>query len=61
MPKKYCKKCKILVDEDKCPQCGDNDLSTNTQGRLVVIDANKSIVAKKLDRKTKGEYAIRLK
>ena len=59
--KKVCKKCKIFVDGSECPLCKSNQFSTNWQGRLNIIDANKSFIAKKIDIKSKGEYAIKVK
>lgn len=61
MKRKVCKKCKIFVKGDSCPLCKGNKFSTNWQGRLAIIDANKSIIAKKLDIQVKGEYAIKVR
>jgi len=33
---------------------------TNWKGRLYVLDANKSEIAKKIESKVKGEYAIKV-
>jgi len=59
MKKKVCKKCKIFVDGSVCPICKGNQFSINWQGRLYVLDANKSSIAEKIDIKVKGEYAIK--
>ncbi len=59
--KKVCKKCKIFVDGSKCPICSDNQFTTNWKGRVYILDANKSMVAKKLGITVKGEYAIKAK
>jgi len=61
MKKKVCKKCKLFVDGDKCPVCHSNQFSTNWQGRLNILDSNKSIIAKKIGVQTKGEYAIKVR
>jgi len=61
MKKKYCKDCKILVKENTCPVCSKSGFTENFQGRLFVTDANKSEIAKKLDIKHSGEYAIKVR
>ena len=59
--KKACKKCKLFVDGETCPLCKGNQFSTNWQGRLIIIDPSKSIVAQKMGIKSKGEYAIKVR
>ena len=59
--KKVCKSCKIFVDGEECPVCKSTNLSLNWQGRLYIVDPDKSIVAQKVGLKKKGEYAIKVK
>ena len=59
MKKKVCKSCKIFVEGNVCPLCKGNQFSINWQGRLHVLDANKSTIAEKVEIKVKGEYAIK--
>lgn len=59
MKKKVCKSCKLFVEGPQCPICKSKQFSTNWQGRLHIIDANKSMIANKIDIKVKGEYAIK--
>ncbi|HIH31377.1 TPA: DNA-directed RNA polymerase subunit E'' [Candidatus Woesearchaeota archaeon] len=61
MKKKVCKKCKIFVDGETCPICKKNQFSTNWQGRIYFIDAQRSTIAKKILVDVKGEYAIKVK
>ncbi|MBD3310370.1 DNA-directed RNA polymerase subunit E'' [Candidatus Woesearchaeota archaeon] len=61
MKKKVCKECKIFVDGNECPICKKNQFSTNWQGRIHVLDANKSEIAKKIGIEVKGEYAIKVR
>lgn len=61
MKKKVCKKCKMIVEGDQCPVCKEKDFSTNWQGRLAIIDSNKSLIAKKMGITSKGEYAIKVR
>ncbi|HLC65910.1 MAG TPA: transcription elongation factor subunit Spt4 [Candidatus Nanoarchaeia archaeon] len=59
MKKKVCKKCRLFVEGDECPVCKTSQFSTNWQGRLYILDANKSEIAKKIGVTVKGEYAIK--
>jgi len=61
MKKKVCKKCKIFVEGTECPVCKGNQFSTNWQGRLSVLDSNKSVIANKIGITVKGEYAIKVR
>lgn len=61
MKKKACKKCKLFVEGDVCPVCKGNQFSLNWQGRLHILDANKSAIAKKTEITYKGEYAIKVR
>jgi DNA-directed RNA polymerase subunit E" len=60
MKKKACKNCKLFVEGDECPSCKGTQFITNWKGRLYVLDANKSEIAKKIEAKVKGEYAIKV-
>ena len=61
MKKKICKKCKLFYDGATCPICKENNVSTSWQGRINIIDANKSIIAQKIGLTIKGEYAIKVR
>ena len=61
MKKKECKNCKMFIEGDECPVCKSNQFSTNWQGRLAILDAGKSIIAKKINITSKGEYAIKVR
>jgi len=57
--KKVCKRCKMFIEGSECPVCKDNKFSTNWQGRIYVLDANKSAIAKKIGISMKGEFALK--
>ena len=61
MKKKACKKCKMFVDGSECPACKANQFSTNWQGRLHILDSNRSQIAQKIGVEVKGEYAIKVR
>ena len=61
MKKKVCKKCKMFVEGNVCPGCKGNQFSTNWQGRINILDANRSMIAKNIGTTVKGEYAIKVR
>jgi DNA-directed RNA polymerase subunit E" len=60
MKKNACRKCRSIVEGETCPICKGNQFVQNWKGRLTIIDANKSAIAKKIGITTKGEYAIKV-
>jgi len=61
MKKKICKSCKLFVEGPECPVCKGTQFLANWKGRIAVLDAGKSEIAKKIGIKVKGEYAIKVK
>ncbi len=59
--KKACKKCKLFVDGDVCPACKSKEFSTIWQGRVSILDVDKSFIAKKTGSEYIGEYAIKVR
>jgi len=59
--KSACKKCKILSDVNECPICKGNQLTTNWQGRVNILDVGKSLIAKKISSPINGDYVIKLR
>lgn len=58
--KKACKRCKLFVEEDSCPSCKGAQFVLNWKGRLLITDAAKSEIAKKIGLAESGEYAIKV-
>jgi DNA-directed RNA polymerase subunit E" len=58
--KKACKRDKIFVDGDECPICKGSQFVLNWKGRISIMDAERSDIAKKVGIKVKGEYAIKV-
>jgi len=54
-----CKTCKRLVLGDKCPACQTESLTETWKGRVIIIDAKSSEIAKKMKLGTEGEFALR--
>jgi RNA polymerase subunit RPABC4/transcription elongation factor Spt4 len=59
--KKACKKCKLFVEGDTCPNCKISNFTTSWQGRLFITDVENSLIAKEIGIKVKGEYAIKVR
>ncbi|MEK6861802.1 MAG: transcription elongation factor subunit Spt4 [Nanoarchaeota archaeon] len=59
--KKACSECRIFVEGPTCPVCKGNKFSENWKGRIYIVDPNRSEVAKNLNLKVKGEYAVKVK
>ena len=51
----------MFVEGSECPMCKTGQFSTSWQGRLNIIDAEKSVIAEKIGIKSKGEYAIKVR
>ncbi len=54
-------KCRLFVDGSVCPVCNNSNFTDNWRGRLNIIDAEKSEIAKKVGIKVKGEYVIKVR
>jgi len=61
MKKKVCKKCKLFVKESVCPICNSSDFSENWNGRIFILNAEKSEIAKRVGIKNNGEYAVKVR
>ncbi|MBI2148016.1 DNA-directed RNA polymerase subunit E'' [Candidatus Woesearchaeota archaeon] len=59
--KKVCKQCRMFVEEEECPNCKSGLFTTTWKGRLSVINPEKSVIAKNIGLKAKGEYAIKIR
>ncbi|MBX8645461.1 MAG: DNA-directed RNA polymerase subunit E [Thermoplasmata archaeon] len=57
---KACKSCSHITEEDSCPLCGAQT-SREFQGYLVVVDHEKSAIAKQMGINVNGKYALRVR
>ena len=65
MKKKICKRCKSIVDGNKCndPACQglqSGQAALIYKGKISIVDASKSEIAKKIGIKYAGDYAIKV-
>jgi len=56
---KACKICNVIYEGEKCPKCDSKESIEGFKGRIIVQNPEKSEIAKKLNIKEKGEYAIK--
>ncbi|VVB98073.1 Transcription elongation factor Spt4 [uncultured archaeon] len=57
-----CRNCRMILNEDKtCPNCQGTDLTEKFSGQIIILDAERSEVAKVAELKGPGKFAIRVK
>lgn len=56
---KACKICNRIYDEDKCPKCGSKEFTENFKGKIVVLNPEKSEIAKNVEIHEKGNFAVK--
>ena len=57
---KACKHCSFITEEDVCPLCG-NQTSKEWQGYVIIIDHDKSEIAKRMGINVNGKFALRVR
>ena len=55
-----CRNCRKIVVGNVCDNCGSTNLTQNFQGLVIVIDPERSEIAKMLGAKKPGYYAIKV-
>jgi len=56
-----CRNCHYISKEEVCPLCGSEQTTEFYSGEIIILDVDKSEVAKLLNIKTPGAYAINVK
>ena len=59
MSKKVCKKCRVFIEGNQCPECKGNQFTESWKGRVRIFNPEESVIAKNMDIKKKGVYAIK--
>ena len=59
MKSKACRVCNRIYEGDKCPSCDAKESTESYKGRVVIVNPEKSEIAKNLDIKEKGNFAIK--
>lgn len=56
---KACKNCRVIIAQGEvCPMCGSSQLTTKWSGYIVIMNAEKSELAKKMGITANGTYAL---
>jgi DNA-directed RNA polymerase subunit E" len=61
MVEKACTNCHMLTTENVCPSCRTSSFTTDWSGVAIVVDPERSEIAKKLGAKKRGRYAIKVR
>ncbi|MFB0561568.1 MAG: transcription elongation factor subunit Spt4 [Candidatus Lokiarchaeia archaeon] len=61
MKEKACKNCHFLLTGQICPNCKTPSLSSDYSGIVIIFDPENSQIAEKLQIKTPGKYALRVR
>ena len=61
LKERACRNCRMVVlEEQDCPNCGGKAFTTFWRGYVVITDAEKSEIAKKMGISRAGKFALRL-
>lgn len=61
MKEKACKDCHMISLGNICPNCKSTNLSNDWTGLIILLDVENSEIAKKINAKSLGKYAIRVR
>jgi DNA-directed RNA polymerase subunit E" len=61
LSEKACSTCHFITRENTCPKCKTSSLSDDFSGLVIVFDAEGSAIAKTMNIKEKGRYALRVR
>jgi DNA-directed RNA polymerase subunit E" len=56
-----CRECHRVVEGESCALCGTTNLSSDWAGYLVIIDPEHSEIAKRMNIKLPGRYALKVR
>lgn len=55
-----CKNCSFITEEPTCPRCS-SPTSRDWQGYVIIIDHEKSEIAKKMGLNVNGKFALKVR
>ncbi len=56
-----CKECGRITDKPVCPICKVQKLSSDWSGMVIIIDPRDSVIGEKINAKTRGRFALRVR
>ncbi|MGB9675829.1 MAG: transcription elongation factor subunit Spt4 [Candidatus Bathyarchaeales archaeon] len=61
MSEKACTTCHFITRESTCPKCKSSSLSDDFNGLVIIFDPQGSAIAKAMNIKEKGQYALKVR
>ncbi|SFM62454.1 MULTISPECIES: transcription elongation factor subunit Spt4 [Methanolobus] len=61
MSEQVCRECHRIINGQTCPICGSSNLSADWSGMVIIIDPERSEIAKKMDVKVADKYALKVR
>ena len=61
MTEKVCRHCMRVLEGQNCPICGTSDLAEGWSGLLIILDAERSEIAKKLGVDISDRFALKVR
>ena len=61
MSEKACTNCHFITKENVCPKCKATSFSEDFSGLVVMFDPENSAIAKAMNIKEKGRYALKVR
>ncbi|AKB75525.1 DNA-directed RNA polymerase subunit E'' [Methanosarcina lacustris Z-7289] len=61
MPEKACRHCLRVLEGQNCPVCGTSDLSEEWSGLVIILDTERSEIAKKLGVDIPDRFALKVR
>ena len=61
MSEKACTTCHFITKDNVCPKCKSPSLSDDFSGLVIVFEPEDSAIAKAMDIKEKGRYALKVR
>ncbi|MBS3815127.1 MAG: DNA-directed RNA polymerase, subunit E'' [Hadesarchaea archaeon] len=61
MAEKVCENCHRIVEGKVCPVCNESSFSRDWSGYVLILDPEKSEIAKRLEVDAPGRYALRVR
>jgi DNA-directed RNA polymerase subunit E" len=59
--RKACRICHVITTKSHCPICKSTNLTDSFSGLVLVFNPETSMIAKKLNIKEPGEYALQVR